>query len=103
MSRRAFITGGTGFVGLNLIEALQKKNWEIFALHRPASNLKHLSQFNVTLLEGDIDDFNSLSAVFPDDIDVVFHVASNTSVWAKIMHNSIKPTLLGHKIWLSAP
>ena len=95
MSRRAFITGGTGFVGLNLIEALQKKNWEIFALHRPASNLKHLSQFNVTLLEGDIDDFNSLSAVFPDDIDVVFHVASNTSVWAKNNAQQYQTNVIG--------
>ena len=39
----AFVTGGTGFVGFNLILQLLADNWEIVALHRPTSNLKNLS------------------------------------------------------------
>ncbi|PCH92930.1 MAG: oxidoreductase [Bacteroidetes bacterium] len=97
MSRRAFVTGGTGFVGLNLIEELLKADWEIYALHRATSNLKYLSSFNVTLLEGNIHDLDALSAVFPEDIDVVFHVASNTSVWSKNNEEQFRDNVIGTK------
>jgi uncharacterized protein YbjT (DUF2867 family) len=34
----AFVTGGTGFVGRNLIERLLAEDWRVVALHRSASN-----------------------------------------------------------------
>ncbi|MDH4248320.1 MAG: NAD-dependent epimerase/dehydratase family protein, partial [Deltaproteobacteria bacterium] len=34
---KAFVTGGTGFLGLNLIQALTQGGWEVTALHRPDS------------------------------------------------------------------
>ena len=33
----AFVTGGTGFVGFNLIEQLLTENWQVIALHRSTS------------------------------------------------------------------
>ena len=97
MSRRAFVTGGTGFVGLNLIAELQKADWEIFALHRKSSNLKYLSQFQVNLVEASIDNEQELSSIFPDDIDVVFHVASNTSVWSMNNAQQYRDNVIGTK------
>ena len=43
----AFVTGGTGFLGLNLIEQLLAEGWEVVALHRPTSNLKHLREKDI--------------------------------------------------------
>lgn len=39
MKKTAFVTGGTGFLGTNLIEELVSEGWEVTALHRPTSNL----------------------------------------------------------------
>jgi dihydroflavonol-4-reductase len=39
MARTAFVTGGTGFIGINLIELLVREGWEVTALHRASSNL----------------------------------------------------------------
>ena len=37
MSRTAFVTGGTGFVGLNLVQRLMAGDWDVTALHRASS------------------------------------------------------------------
>jgi nucleoside-diphosphate-sugar epimerase len=78
----AFVTGGTGFLGLNLIEQLLAKNWEVVALHRPTSNLKHLRTNDIALVQGSITEPDSLMTVFPEKVDAVFHVAGNTNLWA---------------------
>ena len=56
----AFVTGGTGFLGLNLIEQLLAQSWEVIALHRPTSNLKHLREKDIQLVEGSITEPNFL-------------------------------------------
>ena len=53
--KRAFITGAAGFVGLNLIEELnkEKEEWDITALYLPGEDIRHLSEFkNVHTIEG---------------------------------------------------
>lgn len=80
MSKRAFITGGTGFVGLNLVESLVKDGWEVTALHRPTSNLTYIRRFPVALVEGSVTDPASLERAMPEDLDALFHVAGNTSL-----------------------
>jgi len=39
MKLKALVTGGTGFVGSNLIKELVRKNWEVYALVRKKSSL----------------------------------------------------------------
>ena len=80
---RVFITGATGFLGLNLMECLAEKDWDVTALYRPGADLTRLNKFPVTLVEGDITDPASLSRAMPKDIDYVFHVAADTSVVRK--------------------
>ncbi len=79
----AFITGGTGFVGLNLVAELTGLGWTVTALHRPASDLTYLKRFPVRLVVGSIIDPAALAAAVPQDIDVVFHVAGNTNQWSR--------------------
>lgn len=81
--KKAFVTGATGFLGLNLIERLKHKNWEITALHLPGEDLKNLSRFNVNPVEGNILDISSLEKAIPEKVDAIFHVAGDISMWHK--------------------
>lgn len=77
----AFVTGGTGFVGLNLVKELMIRGWDVTALHRPTSDLKFLKRFRPKLAVGEITDGDSLLRALPQGTDTLFHVAGNTSMW----------------------
>lgn len=79
----AFVTGGTGFVGLNLIAELAARGWTVTALHRPTSDLTYLARFPVQRAIGSITDPAALAAAVPPEVDVVFHVAGNTNQWSR--------------------
>jgi nucleoside-diphosphate-sugar epimerase len=81
--KTAFVTGSTGFVGLNLVEALLDAGWRVVALHRPSSNLKYLSRFGAERASGDVTDPDSLRAALPEGADAVFHVAGNVNLWSR--------------------
>jgi nucleoside-diphosphate-sugar epimerase len=81
VDRQAFVTGGTGFVGLNLIEALLAGGWRVTALHRAGSDLTYLGRFDAARVVGSLTDAASLAGVIPAGTDTVFHVAGNTNFW----------------------
>jgi len=84
MGKTAFVTGATGFLGLNLVEQLES-DWDVVALHRSTSNLGALGKFAVRLVQGDLLDPVSLKHAMPKRVDAVFHLAADTSVWSR--HN----------------
>jgi dihydroflavonol-4-reductase len=100
--KAAFITGSTGFLGLNLIEVLSKGEWEIHALHLPGEDLHYLSQFNVNTVMGNILDYQSLRKSIPERIDVVFHVAGDTSMWNKNNDRQFKINVIGTRNMVKA-
>ncbi len=77
----AFVTGATGFLGLNLIEQLSAQGWQVWAMHRASSNLDALRAFDVQLVQADLSDPPSLARALPERVDALFHVAANTSMW----------------------
>ena len=81
-NKTAFVTGGTGFIGLNLVEHLTQTGWEVVALHRPNSRLTYLQKYPVRLVEGAIEDAQSLNRALPENVDAVFHVAGDVSLWS---------------------
>jgi dihydroflavonol-4-reductase len=81
VSRGAFVTGGTGFVGLNLVKELMIRGWDVTALHRQSSDLKLLKRFRPKLAVGALSDPQSLMAALPPGTDTIFHVAGNTNMW----------------------
>lgn len=81
--KSAFVTGATGFLGLNLIQRLESNDWDVTALHLPGEDLKYLSRYNVRPVTGDILDLNSLQKAIPQNLDAVFHVAGDVSMWKK--------------------
>jgi len=78
----AFVTGATGFLGLNLIQLLAGQGWQVTALHRPSSDLTYLKRFPVKLAVGEIEDAASLDRAMPEGLDAVFHVAGDVSFWS---------------------
>jgi len=81
-NKTAFVTGGTGFIGLNLVEHLTQSGWDVIALHRANSRLTQLQKYPVRLVQGAIEDAVSLERVMPEDVDAVFHVAGDVSLWS---------------------
>ncbi|MBI2212312.1 MAG: SDR family oxidoreductase [Acidobacteria bacterium] len=80
---RAFVTGATGFVGHNLVDELGADGWDVVALVRRDSDVRHLVARGVELREGAVTDSGSLLAAMPENVDAVFHVAGNTSLWKR--------------------
>ena len=64
MNKTAFVTGASGFIGVNLVKLLCAEGWEVTALHRERSDITHLSKFPVKLVKGDICE---------DNISFAFH------------------------------
>jgi nucleoside-diphosphate-sugar epimerase len=71
-TRRAFVTGGSGFIGTHLIQDLLQRAWKVRALvhHRPLPAADGLE-----VVQGDIRDYDLIRKC-QRDIDVVFHLAS---------------------------
>ena len=82
-AKTAFVTGATGFLGLNLVEQLTAAGWSVVALHRPTSDLAPLQTFPAEPVEGDLLDPATLKRTLPQGVDAVFHVAADTSVWSR--------------------
>ena len=78
----AFVTGGTGFVGLNLVQLLRAEHWDVIACHRQSSNLQLIRRFAPRLVMADVLDRQALLGAMPERVDVVFHVAASVSFWA---------------------
>ena len=87
-NKTAFVTGGTGFIGLNLVEHLTQSGWEVVALHRSSSRLTHLQNYPVRLVEGAIEDRASLERAMPEDADAVFHVVATSASGPAISNGS---------------
>jgi nucleoside-diphosphate-sugar epimerase len=79
--RTAFVTGGTGFLGTNLVRELVRLGWRTIVLHRPSSDLRRLSGLPVVLAEGDVTDRASLLRAIPEGADAVFHAAATITWW----------------------
>lgn len=82
MSLTAFVTGGTGFVGMNLVRELARQGWRSTLLVRERSPLAGLAGLDVELRRGDLVDAASVAEAMPRNVDCVFHVAASTNVWS---------------------
>jgi dihydroflavonol-4-reductase len=76
---KCFVTGGTGFVGANLIRLLLQQGYEVRALVRNSSSLDNLQSLEIEIVTGDLNSSN-LSRLM-SGCQVLFHVAAQYSLW----------------------
>ncbi|HEY1953983.1 MAG TPA: NAD-dependent epimerase/dehydratase family protein [Polyangiaceae bacterium] len=74
---RAFVTGGSGFIGGRLIEALHARGVDVVALARSDKSAAKVRERGATPAAGDLDDVAALEAGMRG-ASVVFHAAANT-------------------------
>ena len=74
------VTGGSGFLGSHLVDALVKRGENVRALVRPESETEHLAQLGVELYPGNICDIQSLRKA-TRDVNRVFHCAALAADW----------------------
>lgn len=74
---RALVTGGAGFIGSHLVEALLAKGWKVLVLDNLSTgSLGNLPTHpNLVFYEGNADDYETVEKCM-SEIDVVFHLAA---------------------------
>jgi nucleoside-diphosphate-sugar epimerase len=78
LKKRAFITGGTGYIGSNLVKRLLSDGWLVHMIIRPGSSLDLIDPYSrvisTHLYDGSVNSIiNALECAKPD---LVFHLAS---------------------------
>ena len=76
---QAFVTGGTGFIGANLIRLLLQQNYQVKALVRANSNLANLKSLEIKIIQGDLNQTDLAQQM--KGCQVLFHVAAQYSLW----------------------
>ena len=74
---KILVTGATGFIGKNLVDALLEKKHEVFCIVRKTSKVARLEEKKIPLAVADLLDSNEIERVFSKiRPEVVFHCAA---------------------------
>jgi nucleoside-diphosphate-sugar epimerase len=74
---RALVTGGTGFIGSHLVEALHARGESVRCLVRRSANTQRLQSLGVELAYGDLQDRAGLETAM-QGVETVYHLAGVT-------------------------
>jgi len=78
---QALVTGGTGFVGANVVRELLQDGATVRVLARPGGDRRALAELPVEIAEGDLLDPGSVRRAVRG-VATVFHVAADYRLWA---------------------
>jgi nucleoside-diphosphate-sugar epimerase len=79
--KKVFVTGGSGFVGQNLIPMLIENGYQVKALARSAKAIQKVESLGATAIKGDLNDKQAL-ANGVKDCATVFHLAASVDFFA---------------------
>lgn len=85
---KAFITGGSGFLGRAMISFLINHNWEVNALVRSEKAAKIVTKLGAKPIDGELSNIEAMSAGMLG-CQAVFHSAAHVGDWGN-MRISIK-------------
>ncbi|SFM48919.1 hopanoid-associated sugar epimerase [Thermodesulforhabdus norvegica] len=97
---RAFVTGGTGFVGSHVIECLVSKGWHVVALARSVRLPSFINFPGVNWVPGDILASDVLKKAMTG-CDALFHVAADYRLWARNALEIYRNNVMGTRRVLS--
>ncbi len=80
--KRAFVTGGSGFLGGRLIEMLKQRDVEVLALARSQAAAEKVEKRGARAVMGDLSRPAELAQALAG-VDVVFHAAAFLHFWGK--------------------
>ncbi|MEO0846354.1 MAG: hopanoid-associated sugar epimerase [Cyanobacteria bacterium J06648_1] len=90
---KCFVTGGTGFVGANLVRLLLQRGYEVKVLVRRGSNTENLQSLDLEIVTGDLNSQDL--ATLMSDCEVLFHVAAQYSLWQSDRDSLYRSNVLG--------
>ncbi|NJM45200.1 MAG: NAD-dependent epimerase/dehydratase family protein [Alkalinema sp. RU_4_3] len=97
---KVFVTGGTGFVGANLVRSLLDKGYEVRALVRGASDRANLQGLDVEVVTGDLNDPDLVPSL--RGCQALFHAAAHYSLLQKERDRLFQINILGTRNILRA-
>lgn len=97
---QTFVTGGTGFVGANLVRTLLQEGYAVKTLVRPTSRLDNLQGLDVELVKGDLNDPDLWQQMV--GCQYLFHVAAHYSLWQADRELLYRYNVLGTRNVLAA-
>ncbi len=100
MAFTAFVTGGTGFVGANLVRLLLAQGCQVRSLVRPGTRLDNLQGLPIELVTGDLRDPELATKM--TGCQAVFHVAAHYSLWQADRQQLYDSNVLGTRHVLAA-
>ena len=80
---KALVTGGAGFIGSHLVDALVKKNFEVIVLDNLFTGKKEYVNKKAKFVKADIRNFNRINKYFKN-VDYVFHLAAQARIQPSI-------------------
>ena len=96
-----FITGATGFVGSSVLRKLIARGLDVRALVRPSSDRRNLDGLDVEVVEGDLQDPDSLKPALRGCTGL-FHVAADYRLWAPKPEGMFKANVDGTRTLMLA-
>ncbi|MDR6224693.1 SDR family NAD(P)-dependent oxidoreductase [Desmospora profundinema] len=84
---RVLVTGGTGFLGRYLVQALVEKGWEVTVLYRSEEKLRRLPR-EVRPIRGDVRDAETIRGC-ARGMEAIFHLAGEVA-WGRRLRRRIR-------------
>ncbi|MDX2279787.1 MAG: NAD-dependent epimerase/dehydratase family protein [Saprospiraceae bacterium] len=81
MKKNVFVTGGSGFVGQNLIPMLVEQGYQVKALARSEKTIQKVERLGAIAIKGDLNDGKALE-MGVEDCSSVFHLAASVDFFA---------------------
>ncbi len=91
---RAFVTGGTGFIGRRIVKLLLDGGWRVGALTLESERSRLPVHVNLDPIVGDITRPETLRGTM-DDADAVFHVAALVDAWIRNPQDYVRVNVEG--------
>ncbi len=92
MTRTAFVTGATGFLGRHLCQQLVMADWQVTAMCR---SIPENPVQGVDYVQADLLDKEAIQAVLPEHVNALFHTAADTNTWSKHNPRQTQTNILG--------